>query len=413
MLSFSSGALVWQHYFDVDLHWNHIFDTLKFDATSGRLVVGSEETIFVLSPPCLLDEDQLMFECVSLDVKATSDSLGSNLAPYRGLLPKCILFDLLRKFTPNNLRGSLLDVADASFSSDSAFVIYTRELLVYVSRFEQVFSSCLKDFFHKIERKKLPHKVERIPVKRELTERSFLDKNYSYIFLYPKRPFMDVDLVLFYLEKAVLSIFICLDHKKTQQRIEFKDGRWFGMRQTKDGGRVTCLGESGVLVIDLSAKFILQEVAYCLNLRDSLYSFQSCFRCFRRPIYMSGATEDNSPNVRMKLSSMFKSYGLCDISDNGKMILLGWNIKSKQRIVFTSEMANEEVVGLENEAKDIVPCWALSEDLDRLAYLEAFGNDRDVNAICLHGHESKIKLYCLVLFILIPRRTPFEGNFSR
>lgn len=404
---------MWQHYFDVDLHWNRIFDTLKFDAASSRLVVGSEKTIFVLSPPCLLDEDKLMFECVSLDVKATSDSLGSNLAPYRGLLPKCILFDLLRKFTPSDIRGSLLDVADASFSSDVAFMIHTRELLVYVSRFEQVFSSCLKDFFHKIERKNLPRKVKRIPVKRELTHRSFLHKNFSYIFLYPKRPFMDVGCVLFHLEKAVLSIFICLDHKKKQQKIEFKDGRWFGMKQTKDGGRVTCLGENGVLVIDLSARWVLREVSYCFNLRDLLHSFQSCFRCFRRPIYMSGATEDDSPNVRMKLSSLFKSHGLCDISDDGKMILLGWNIKSKKRMVLTSQMANEEVAGLQNQAKDTVPCWAFGEDLNRLVYLDVFGNDRDVNAICLNGHEGKPRSFCLILLILCPLRTSFEDNFSR
>eukprot|EP00210_Caulerpa_lentillifera_P008162 g7795.t1 len=413
LVSFSSGVLVWQHTFNVDLQWNRVFDNLRFDATNSRLIVRSEKTVFVISPPCLLEHDHLMFKCLCVDVIGTSKSIGSKLAPYRALIPKRILFDLLKKFIPSDIEGSLLDVTAVSFSPDAAFVINVRRRVkVYTSNFEQLFSSQVKDLFNDAKRKKSSQGAKRIHIRPELTHKGFANKSYTYIFAFPTRPLNGIGCVLFYLKNQVQSIFIDLKDKRNQQLITYKGGKWFGMKQNNQGNRVTCLGEHGVLIIDLNQRAIVHDVVYRANFLYWLYTLQSCYRCFRRPIYISGTEGDNSSIIRKKIPSLFKSYGLCDISKDGEKILLGWNMRTNQRVMLTSQMVTEELSNLETEANNIIPCWALSEDLEKLAFFDVYGNERRAQAICVYSHKGK-EANAIYLENFALHRMSLEASSSR
>lgn len=70
------------------------------------------------------------------------------------------------------------------------------------------------------------------------------------------------------------------------------------------------------------------------------------------------------------MNCLCRKEGPFDISDDGKSILVAWDADSKQRLLLTSSMSDDEFEKLNKNTRALVPCWSLSSDLERIAFWE-------------------------------------------
>lgn len=398
LFSFRSGTLLWTCELELCQIDDPCFIPMMFDPLSSKLIINSDNTLFVFIPPCLIDHRSIDFQssCFDLDVKSQV-SIPEFDDHHQKLMPKHVLGYLLAL----SLQSRVLVHSHYMYHIDIATSIASSKLAVLVSGATSVsiflgtievfsspaFRSYLEGIFSVDH---ISHNFDEIKIKDFPACPKFTsDGLLLYVFLYPNFGAVEESIAVFSLEDGVIGLFIDPANRKVQKKLNFATGRWFAAMQNKDNTCLTCLGEEGVLIVDLSRQLILQHVHYKSNLAHRLHCFFTHnWEIKHRPknYTMRDILEEDLTATNLLL--MTKKAGGFDISSDGKSILLGWDIIRKKRLLLTADLTDEECEELQKGAGKLAPCWALDEDLEMVAYLEFDDNKDSILAIGTYNNQS-------------------------
>lgn len=386
VFSLVTSAMIWSYRLHQTLPNYILSSSLKFDPVNGRLLVATRETIFVFSLPCLLDQELLNLEAIVHDFQAESELSFMQLQPYRDLLPSNVLLNILSSRVPAANDIVLLDISHSRNSSNTAAVMsFNGRISVTVDTLEAIVSKLVNDCARSSqETKNSPQKPGEVIIHPPAKGYDF-DVDTTHVFLYFDQEIDQEAIAVFCLYGGIRMVFIDIHDRKRQEFVSFDETSitWFGICQARSSTRVTCLGKNGVRVVDLKQRATVQDVRYSCDLVHWIKAFYPCFKCYDEDYLQARLDQKNPGQVYFKVAELFKRYGLCDVSNDGSMISLGWDVVNNRSFVLTSSMTNSELNELRVHTGQLIPSWNSSGDLQHLVHLKVAEDKGSVLSICM------------------------------
>lgn len=277
LFSIVSGSLVWS----ANLHGYSLLDftftLLAFDDPCTKLIINAGHSLYVLAPPCLIEDYPLEFQSASLGIDQDFRNRSASLKDHHyALVSKHTLKQalFLRHGLENQDHIQVIDVANSRIISNTALLLLSNiRLTIVQGSFETLFTSSFNDYIESgWSRDVVPNGVVDLSIDEPYFQRAkfFSNQHSAWIFMYPNEK-KDKDLIVVFLEQDGLrGIFVDDTTIGSQDQIWFEDQECFSIEQSKDGVKVFCLDASSITVIDLNARKITKRVAYKANLAQWL-----------------------------------------------------------------------------------------------------------------------------------------------
>jgi len=260
--------------------------TMKFDASNTKLVVNTCNTLYVFTPPCLVEGYELEFQSISVDfAQVARDSRTPLNIYYQCLLSKHVLMQALCLQHKLKIRDQrqVLDIAISRIRSSLALLIRRPKWLKVVhGSFETIFASTFKYCFDNYwSRDALPSGLVMFKVVIPSLPQSpnFLFQQPVWIFLFPNEAKDEDSFVVFLPQNGLLGVFIDGASLGNQDQVPFGNHECFALTQSEDISRVFCLHALGIMIIDLSERTIVTQVTYKANLAQWLVPYIKTWYC--------------------------------------------------------------------------------------------------------------------------------------
>eukprot|EP00210_Caulerpa_lentillifera_P007783 g7427.t1 len=372
LFSFYSGVQVWQTSLDTSLLWVDRYVPVSFNALSTTLVVNCPNKVYVLYPPCLVedylsDSQNATYNLVR-DFKEQNISLKSC---HKCRIPRHILKKMLLLYhglKSNNIE-EILDVSGSKITSMITLLIHKDDALnILQGPFEKFFTSLFQQYIKSNwSQEALPSgiletKVERMQI-HQLQSSNVHQSQLAWMFLYPNEEKNEDFITIFSNQDGLYGIFIDSNGMRSQELVSFSVKACFALKQSNNRNKVSCLFAHEVMVVDLNERRILYNVYYYID----------PYRCL-------------VPYMTKRGESYF------DVISDGEAILLGWDMKNDRMLTLTSEMAEEEFKTMLENEDIITPIHLFGEAYKAVTFLEFNAHNRKVLSICIHhisGNATK------------------------
>eukprot|EP00210_Caulerpa_lentillifera_P007802 g7446.t1 len=363
----STGILTWTARVKVVWEYSDASNYIKVELSSTRLMVNARGTMYVFFPSCLIEDYQLEFQ--SLTVELTQYSRHPRVplqSHYQMLIPKQILKKMLiLQHDGDSIQVErVLDIANSMITSNVAVLFgFNDELMVVQETLETMQTRIFGNDFNSISA--IKEALNRLPSLRinELlinNPKAFLITKLAWIFLYNNEE-KDKDLTMVFWSKCGLfGLFIDFNDGSRQDPSCFSFEEPFALTQNKKGNKVSCLFPFEVKVIDLKQKLIIHNVPYMVNLAQWL-----------------------GPHHKTRNDSFL------EISNDGDAISIGWDKKTGSLLALTSKMDVEECTTMFREDNNIILCYSFLENFKTIAYLEFTEEHQTVSSVCIYNVESE------------------------
>lgn len=272
LFSLLSGSLVWSTKLSPS---NMVLPTptpLKFDSSCTRLIIRAGDVLYVFAPSCLTEDHRLEFRSTSVELASYYRDQRPHLNSYHlALLPKHILKEafVLQRGLANQEFIEGLDMAISKTTSNVSLLIRRNgQFDIVQASFEMLFSYSFKEYMESDwSRDAQPNGVVNVKVNTLLTQRSqhVPSQHPPWIFLYPNENKDEESIVVFLMQGGIFGVFID-DTTQQQDQCLLENQECFALKQSKDRNRVFCLHTIGVMIVSLSERTIICQVAYKANL---------------------------------------------------------------------------------------------------------------------------------------------------
>eukprot|EP00210_Caulerpa_lentillifera_P007620 g7278.t1 len=392
VFSIVTSALIWSYELEMKLPNYILSSSLYFDPLDSRLVIANREASFAFSLPCLLEKDQINLEVIMYDFQAKVEFPPKCLMPNPDLLSHNTLFNILSYYIPSTSRMTLLDFSILPYTSKATAVVrIMEEVSVVFGRVDVVFATLVNGFTRQApENETRSQRPDKVTINQQSKKYAFCN-NFTYVFLYQQENDQQY-IALFSLRDGIRAVFVDICEGYSQEFIDFDNevDTWFGISQTRNGIQVTCLGIYGVKIVDFGQRSVVCNVPYECHMIKWLKTFYSCFKCYDRKYIEEVLNQPVLDHLYFKFAELFRSYGLCDISDDGKRILLGWDVDKRREFILSQCSKDDEMSQLQSRAKYLVPCWTLNDNLQHRAYLEIDENKGNLSSLLFCGHGDVV-----------------------
>eukprot|EP00210_Caulerpa_lentillifera_P007810 g7453.t1 len=367
LFSVLSGMQVWSIKLNTSITPLHTIIPLKFDNSNTRLIINACNTLYVICPPCLVEDYCLEFQSATYDiVKDFREQTSPLKLGHHLLIPKHMLMQMF--FLKHELERcdakEVLDIARSNITPSMALLICKDDALtVLFGSYEVFFESSFQKYIEsKWSQASLPSSISELKIENLPVKQSQFSDGYqiAWIFLHLNEE-RNRDLVVVFLSQDSLQgVFINSVDMQNQERVSFSAQACFAIKQNKDGSKVSSLYVSGVMVIDLNQRVVLKDIRYQVNLSQLL-----------RP-YTTNRFED-----------------CIDVTSDGRTILIGWDSKKMKLLTLTPQMVEEECKAMFVGKSNMVPTCMFGEDLNKAIFLKSLNDDQKVPSICIYSTKGR------------------------
>eukprot|EP00210_Caulerpa_lentillifera_P007785 g7429.t1 len=377
LFSIVTRSLVWSIKLNTNNRLLDAFIPLAFDGSSTKLIINACETLYVVCPPCLIEDYKLHFHQTTYDlIQDNRKQMISLQIHHQNLIPKDMLKEMLiLKYGKENVFVRwLLDISCSRITPALAFLFKLNEKLLVIQEPMRTMETQIfkNDFTCASEVEDALRGLRGLVVDESLScnPKTLQNKNFAWIFLYANEE-RDGDLmVVFLYQLGLLGCFIDTENHMQQDRVRFSDQEPYILRQTKNGNQISCLFDFGVTVIDLKARETIHNVEY--KVRQEWLSF---------------------------IPSSYRKESFLDVIDDGNTIIIGWDVKKKNLLTLTSRTEEEECNNMiikdwnidlkqNKDNRDIVPCWMFHEESKRIAFLDFTEDYEAISSVCIYDMKN-------------------------
>eukprot|EP00210_Caulerpa_lentillifera_P007825 g7467.t1 len=411
LFSFFSGVQVWQTVLNGSFYLEDRFMPLSFNALSTTLVVNCDNDVYVFVPPCLIKDYIFDDKCVhcEIDFKNNPDldeevfsivkedqlqTVSSSVLGLQSLLNLCF-----QQIEGKHTKHQFIKVANPFFTSKMAIMIHKDTCFsIILASLREI---CSSDFVHLVENllqgSKVEHEFREIQIQEGLAKQKFMS-------------FLDIECIVLYPNKRQSNDFIAIlgtdgfhtnaifidPTANSQELLCFETGMVYDYVQSKDGLKVMCMKENGILIIDLEQKAIEHMVDYQVNfLKWININYQE--KKLKIMEIESSSENDDAKEYYPRYLHKRKCRAPPQIANNGKSILLGWSVKDQEPVFITPTTNDQDLNASTIKEKKIVPCWALDDTFQKFSFIVfdkywqsiiSIGTYSSKNSKCKHFHQD-------------------------
>lgn len=276
LFSMLNGSLVWRTKLKTSGRHLYNFIPLKFDRSCTKLIINTNDTLYVFAPACLIEDYELEF--LSKSVNLTQEFRHPPV-----ILPKCCEILLPKRILrqaffehyklDSQYSNDVLDIANSRrISSIALLILKGGQLNIVQGSFKTLFASSFKEYIQSgWSSEKLPSDMETCEIKLDALSHFQVMQILSFgklawIFEYPSEEKDKDSFVTFLSYGGLVAFFIDNTTNGRLNQISFGNQECFAIEQSKDGAKAFCLDASSIMTIDLRKKTILSRVVHKANL---------------------------------------------------------------------------------------------------------------------------------------------------